>query len=110
MVTALAHCGECHTPRNRLGGLRRSLGLSGTEDGPDGKPVPNITPEPDSGIGRWDRSDLALLLKTGRTPDESSVRGAMREAVEDGLKYLSDADRDAIATYLLAQPPIKGGG
>ena len=28
------------------------------------------------------------------------------EAVEDGLKYLTDEDRKAIATYLLAQKPV----
>ncbi|MDB5360069.1 MAG: hypothetical protein JWO51_1366 [Rhodospirillales bacterium] len=107
LVTSLAHCGECHTPRNRLGGLRSSLALSGTKDGPDGKPVPNITPDEATGIGKWDRGDIATLLKTGMTPEESKVKGAMREAVEDGLKYLSDADRDAIAAYLLTLPPLR---
>ena len=36
----------------------------------------------------------------------------MREAVQDGLKFLTDADRQAIAAYLLAQKPIvhKVGG
>jgi mono/diheme cytochrome c family protein len=107
LVTSLAHCGECHTPRNGLGGLRSGLALSGTKDGPDGKPVPNITPEETTGIGRWDPVDITTLLKTGRTPEERKVGGAMREAVEDGLKYLTDADRDAIAAYLLTRPPVK---
>ena len=110
LVTSLAHCGECHTPRNPLGGLRSSRALSGTKDGPDGKPVPNITPDGATGIGKWDRSDIATVLKTGLTPEESKVKGAMREAVEDGLKYLTDSDRDAIAAYLLSRPPIRGGG
>ena len=30
----------------------------------------------------------------------------MRETLQDGLKYLSDFDLDAIANYLFAQPPI----
>jgi len=110
LVTSLAHCGECHTPRNPLGGLRSSRALSGTKDGPDGKPVPNITPDGATGIGKWDRSDIATVLKTGLTPEESKVKGAMREAVEDGLKYLTDSDRDAIAAYLLSRPPIREGG
>lgn len=106
LVGALAHCGECHAPRNFLGALDRSSGLSGNPDGPDGMPVPNITPDPKTGIGGWDKSDLVALLKTGATPDGGEVKGAMREAIEDGLKHLSAADLDAIAEYVLAQPPV----
>jgi mono/diheme cytochrome c family protein len=112
LVTALAHCGECHTPRNSLGGLRPSLALAGTTDGPDGQSVPNITPDHATGIGDWEADDIVTLLKTGRTPEQSSVKGAMREAVQDGLRYLTDADAHAIAAYLQAQQPIshKVGG
>jgi mono/diheme cytochrome c family protein len=106
LVTALAHCGECHTPRNRLGALERNQFLAGTPDGPDGQLVPNITPDRKTGIGDWTKDDLVELLATGTTPEQSKVKGAMREAVQDGLKYLTDADRDAIADYLLALPPI----
>jgi len=106
LVTALAHCGECHTPRNVLGAARSSRALSGTARGPDGQLVPNITPEPRTGIGGWQKSELVELFRTGKTPEETTVKGAMRETVEDGLKYLSAADLAAIADYLLAQAPI----
>ena len=106
LVTSLAHCGECHTPRNFLGAVDSDAALSGNPDGPDGQPVPNITPDPKTGIGEWDKDDIATLLKTGVTPEHSRVKGAMHEAIEDGLKYLTDSDRDAIAGYLLAQKPI----
>jgi mono/diheme cytochrome c family protein len=106
LVTALAHCGECHTPRNMLGAVKSSLALSGTPDGPDGQPVPNITPDLMTGIGKWESEDIVRLLKTGRTPEDTTVKGAMREAVQDGLKFLTDADREAIAAYLLSQKPI----
>jgi len=49
LITALAHCGECHTPRNMLGAMRSSMPLAGTPDGPDGQLVPNITPDPGTG-------------------------------------------------------------
>jgi len=106
LVTALAHCGECHTLRNLFGAVRASQQLAGTPDGPEGQLVPNITPDRGSGIGNWGKDDLVELLKTGITPEQSRVKGAMRETVEDGLKYLNDADLEAIADYLLAQPPI----
>jgi len=106
LVTALAHCGECHTPRNLLGAVERDRFLTGTPDGPDGQLVPNITPDRKTGIGDWTKDDLVELLATGTTPEQSKVKGAMREAVQDGLKYLTDVDREAIADYLLALPPI----
>lgn len=107
LVEALAHCQECHTPRNRLGGLDRSKRFAGTRDGPEGERVPNITPDRDTGIGNWTKEDLAQMLKTGETPDFSTVAKSMGEAIADGLKHLTDADRAAIATYILAQPPIR---
>jgi mono/diheme cytochrome c family protein len=106
LVTALAHCGECHTPRNLFGAVRTGQRLSGTADGPDGQLVPNITPDPGTGIGKWEKEDVVELLKTGTTPEQSKVKGAMRETIQDGLKYLSDADLEAIADYLFAQPSI----
>jgi len=106
LVAALAHCGECHTPRNLLGATRSGQQLAGTPDGPDGQLVPNITPDPNTGIGKWEKDDVVELLRTGMTPEQSKVKGAMREVVEDGLKYLSDSDLEAIADYLFAQPPM----
>jgi mono/diheme cytochrome c family protein len=102
LVTALAHCGECHTPRNFLGALRPSQWMAGTTDGPDGQLVPNITPDPATGIGKWEKNDVVELLRTGATPEQSKVKGAMREVVDDGLKYLSKDDLHAIADYLFA--------
>ncbi|MBI3707992.1 MAG: cytochrome c, partial [Proteobacteria bacterium] len=53
LVQALTHCGECHTPRNAMGGLKTSLAYAGTADGPEGERVPNVTTDPDTGIGKW---------------------------------------------------------
>ena len=106
LVQALAHCGECHTPRNFLGATIGTRALSGTTDGPDGQSVPNITPDPATGIGGWGADDLVTLLTTGQTPEQDSVSGAMATAIADGLKYLTQEDARAIADYLLAQKPI----
>jgi hypothetical protein len=57
-------------------------------------------------IGKWEKEDVVELLSTGTTPAQGKVKGAMRETLQDGLKYLSDFDLDAIADYLFAQPPI----
>jgi len=107
LATAAVHCGECHTPRNRLGAMIDSLYLAGTRDGPEGKSVPNITPDRTTGIGRWDHDDLTFYLKTGGTPDGDYAGGLMAEVIDNGLKHLTQADRAAIATFVLSLPAIE---
>jgi mono/diheme cytochrome c family protein len=106
LVTALGHCGECHTPRNLAGAMRKSLWLAGNADGPDGDAVPNITPDQRTGIGAWSDHDIVALLATGKTPDDTHVEGSMKEVVADSTKFLTDEDREAIVRYLKAQRPI----
>lgn len=103
LVTALAHCGECHTPRNLLGALDPSGFLAGTNDGPDGKKVPNITQDDASGIGKWSESDIVGLLTDGHRPDFDFVSGAMGEVVKNTAR-LTDEDRRAIAVFLKTVP------
>jgi mono/diheme cytochrome c family protein len=105
LVTALAHCGECHTPRNWFGAMEPDRFLAGNPDGPDGKTVPNITPDPETGIGNWSEEDITTLLKTGQTPEFDFVGGAMGEVVRNTSR-LDDSDRRAIAVYLKSLPPI----
>jgi hypothetical protein len=93
-------------PRNFLGAVRSGERLIGTPDGPGGLLVPNITPDPGTGIGKWEKSDLLEFLRTGTRPLQSKIKGAMRATIQDGLKYLTDADLEAIADYLFTQPPI----
>jgi len=107
LVQAVAHCGECHTPRNRLGALDRDRHLAGTASGPGGGPVPNITPDPDTGIGRWSAADLTYMLAIGLLPDGDVVGDEMGEVVENGTSKLTDADRTAIAEYLRSVDPVR---
>ncbi len=106
LATALAHCGECHTPRNVMGGLDRAMWFAGTAQGPEGQRSPNITPHAGTGIGRWSAAELIDLLKTGLKPDFDDVQGVMGEAVEQGYKYINDEDLAAIADYVLSLDPI----
>ena len=107
LVNVLGHCAECHTPRNIAGGLKRGKPLAGTRYGPGGAIVPNITPDPDTGIGTWSVGDLVFFFKSGLKPDGDDVQGNMREVIEDGLRHLSDDDLQAIAAYLKALPAIR---
>lgn len=106
LVDALAHCGECHTPRNIMGGTDNDMYLAGTPDGPEGQLVPNITPH-STGAEDWSEFDLIQVMKTGLKPDFDNVQGTMAEAIDEGLKYLTDEDLAAIAAYLKKVPPIE---
>lgn len=107
LVRALGHCAECHTPRTMTGGLERGKDMAGADDGPEGEPVPNITPHPETGIGDWDTGDITEMLKTGNKPDGDDVWGSlMGGVVENGTSHLSASDLNAIAQYLGSLEPI----
>ncbi len=104
LVEALGHCGECHTPRNILGGMKKSKWLSGGP-APEGiGKIPNITPHED-GIGSWSEGDIVYYLETGFTPDFDSAGGSM-VSVQENMAKLPKSDLEAIAGYLKAVPPV----
>ncbi len=107
LVNALSHCGECHTPRDRFGGLIYELRHAGIRDGPEGGNVPNITPDRRTGIGKWSEDDLQYYLETGLAPDGDSAGSLMAEVIDNGTRHLSEQDRLAIARYILSLPPIE---
>lgn len=107
LVNALSHCAECHTPRNLTGGLDRSLWLAGAADGPEGETAPNITPDRETGIGRWSERHLTRYLEFGMTPGGDFAGGLMGEFVDESSSHLTDEDRQAIAHYILSLDPIE---
>ena len=107
LANAVTHCGECHTPRNFLGALKTSQAYAGNPDGPDGQKAPNITPDPEKGIGKWSLEDIETLLSTGQKPDFDYVGSGMGEVIK-GTSTLTDADRHAIAVYLKSLRPVPG--
>lgn len=108
----LAHCAECHTPRNVFGALDRQRWMAGNAkgEGPEGEAVPNITSHEESGIGKWNIDEIAESLKTGMLPDGDSFGSLMADVVEHGTAKLSDADRRAIAVYIKSIPALAGRG
>ncbi len=100
LVEALAHCGECHTPRGPLGGLDTSRWLSGAPN-PSGKgTIPALTPDK----MRWGADEIAYYLESGFTPDYDSAGGHMVAVVEN-FSQLSAEDRAAVAAYVKALTP-----
>lgn len=95
LAEALAHCGECHTPRNALGGMQTARWLAGAPN-PSGKgTIPNITPAKLD----WSEADIAAYLTTGFTPEFDSVGGHMAHVVENFAR-LPESEAQAVAAYL----------
>jgi len=97
LVEALAHCGECHTPRDALGGLDTSAWLAGAPN-PSGRGrIPDLSPPEFD----WSAVDIAYYLETGFTPDFDSAGGSMADVVTN-FSQLPESDRAAVAAYIKA--------
>ena len=95
LVEALGHCGECHTPRDALGGLQRDNWLAGAPNPAGQGRIPTVPPQ------GWGASDIANYLQSGFTPSFDVVGGEMADVVAN-IGRIAPEDRAAIAAYLLA--------
>ena len=105
LVNGPAHCGACHAPKNAFGGDKGQL----TGATLQGWFAPDLTNEPNAGLGSWSPADIVEYLETGRNA-HSLASGPMAEAVENSTSRMTDADLISIAVYLKDLPPSKGNG
>jgi mono/diheme cytochrome c family protein len=107
VIEIAAACGFCHTPRGADGQLLPNMKLAGGRviaDRGFRAVVPNITPDPDTGIGRWTDAEIAAAIRDGRRPDGTLIGPVMPIALYHGL---SDHDLMAMVAYLRAVPPVQ---
>jgi mono/diheme cytochrome c family protein len=106
LVEVTAACGNCHTPKGPQGNLPgRELAGGFTIDAPPFRAVaPNITPDPETGIGRWTDAQLARAIREGIRPDGSLIGPPMPFAF---YRDLADRDVQAMVAYLRTVPPIR---
>ena len=107
LVRALVHCGECHTPRNSLGGMDQTLWLAGAHSGAQGDATPNITPDEETGLGRWSAEELVDYLETGMKPDGNFTGASMAKIIDHSTSKPSDRARAAIAAHLCSMSAIR---
>ncbi|RYH10306.1 cytochrome c [Tropicimonas sp. IMCC6043] len=101
LVEALGHCAECHTPRDRFGGLDRTRWMAGTHAA--GQVIaPNITPA----ALDWEIDQIVWYLESGHSPRGETASREMEEVVA-GIGQLPREDLEAIATYLKGLAPIE---
>lgn len=101
IIRALAHCGECHTPRNFLGGTKRDQQFAGARL-PEGW-VPNLTP---TRLKKWSDADLKTYLQTGVTPEGDMAAETMNEVITNTTSKLTPTDMAALVAYLRTLPAL----
>mgnify|MGYP000265027003 CR=1 FL=1 len=102
LAEGAAHCSTCHTPRGALMQEQKSRHLSGGQVG--AWYAPDITNDKVHGIGSWSQEDLVTYLKTGRLDHRAQAAGSMAEAISYSFQHLTEADLNAIATYVRSVP------
>jgi len=100
IVNGPGHCVECHTPRNLFGAIVKDKALEGVATGAEGEKVPGIVANGNNGFSKWKMNDIVFGLQTGMTPDGDFLGGTMGKVIANTTGKLSDADLQAIATYL----------
>ena len=98
LAEAMAHCGECHTPRNLAFALNNRQKFAGAVQA--GWRAYNITPDRSSGVGAWSDADMFHYLSTGHADGRGTASGPMGEAVDESLSHLKASDLAAMVTYL----------
>jgi mono/diheme cytochrome c family protein len=106
LVEAMAHCGECHTPRTVAFSLDNRRKFAGEKQA--GWVAYNISRDQVTGIGDWKPEEIAQYVRSGHAPGRGTADGPMGEAVEYSLRYLTPADASAIAAYVATVPAVTG--
>lgn len=107
-VAAIAGCTTCHTPLMADGQLHDpSRELAGTElHVPGGMTVqvPNISPDADTGIGKWSDAQIIKAIREGVRPDGSRLAPLMPYPF---YNRMTDADAASLVAYIRSEPPIQ---
>ena len=101
IVFGPGHCVTCHSPRNLLGGIDAGKELAGNPaGGPAGK-TPSIL-KADLEKHQYTVDGVVTVLTENLTPGFDSLIGAMSDVIEDETSHWTDADKLAVAVYLLS--------
>ena len=103
LAEALAHCGECHTPRNLAFALDNRRKFAGALTA--GWRAFNISSDKATGVGNWRDDDLISYLSLGHAAGHGTASGPMGEAVDHSLSRLAPEDIRAVVAYLRSVPP-----
>lgn len=108
-LATIMDCAGCHTRGALVGKPDPAFALAGSDIGFEIPGLgyfypPNITPDAETGLGKWSEAQIAAAVRTGVRPD-----GRQLVPIMPWMSYaaLSDADAAALAAYLKSLKPIK---
>ncbi len=104
VAEALAHCSECHTPRNLAFALDNRRKFAGALTA--GWRAFNISSDKGAGIGAWSEDELAAYLSTGHALDRGTASGPMGEAVDESFSQMAPSDIRALVAYVRSVPAV----
>jgi mono/diheme cytochrome c family protein len=107
-LVTIAGCSDCHTPGALLGSpdMKRYLGGSDVGFAIPGAGVfvgQNLTPDKETGLGKWTDGQIIAALRTGKTPEGRELSPVMPYPA---LSHLSDADAQAMVAFLKSLPAV----
>ena len=107
-LVTIAGCSDCHTPGALLGtpDMKRYLGGSDVGFAIPGAGVfvgQNLTPDKETGLGKWTDGQIIAALRTGKTPEGRELSPVMPYPA---LSHLSDDDAQAIVAFLKSLAPV----
>jgi mono/diheme cytochrome c family protein len=103
IAEALAHCGDCHTPRNLGLALDNGKKFAGAMTA--GWHAFNITSDQGSGIGGWSDDEVFAYLATGHALGRGTAAGPMGKAVDQSFSQMAPSDIRALVSYVRSVPP-----
>src|ERR1700733_5623997 len=102
LAEALAHCGECHTPRNLAFALNNRRKFAGAVTA--GWRAFNISSDKTTGVGSWSDEDLISYLSIGHAAGHGTASGPMGEAVDRSFSQFAPEDIRGVVAYLRTVP------
>jgi mono/diheme cytochrome c family protein len=108
-LVAIIACGDCHT-NGALAGRPDMMHFLGGSD--IGFAIPglgyfygsNLTPDPETGLGKWTREQIVTAITRGERPDGRILAPVMPW---HAFGKMTPEDAEAMAAYLQSLPPVK---
>jgi mono/diheme cytochrome c family protein len=105
LMNGIVACGNCHTPQTPQGPVAGKELAGGTpfREGFGVAYAPNITTDPETGIGKWTDQQIVTAIREGKRSDGTIIGPPMPIPL---YRDMSDEDAQAIVAYMRTVPPV----